>query len=67
MSATTKQAPTATASSSSANPAGRRNIERALAAPGALDDANARKVVKDAKATPPLGTIKTQNLSRAPK
>ena len=36
-------------------------------APGALDDSVARKVAKDAKATLPLGTIKAQDLSQAPK
>ena len=36
-------------------------------APGALDDSIARKVAKDAKATLPLGTIKAQDLSQAPK
>jgi NitT/TauT family transport system substrate-binding protein len=36
-------------------------------APGALDDSVARKVAKEAKATLPLGTIKAQDLSQAPK
>lgn len=36
-------------------------------APGALDDSIARKVAKDAKVTLPLGTIKAQDISKAPK
>ena len=36
-------------------------------APGALDDSIARKVANDAKVTLPLGTIKAQPLSQAPK
>jgi NitT/TauT family transport system substrate-binding protein len=36
-------------------------------AQGALDDSIARKVAKDAKATLPLGTIKAQPLSQAPR
>ncbi len=36
-------------------------------APGALDDSIARKVAKEAKATLPLGTIKAQDVSKAPK
>ncbi len=36
-------------------------------APGALDDSIARKVAKDARASLPLGTIKAQDLSLAPK
>ena len=36
-------------------------------ASGALDDSIARKVAKDAKATLPLGTMKAQDLSQAPK
>jgi NitT/TauT family transport system substrate-binding protein len=40
------------------------NVDHAPA--GALDDGIARKVAKDAGATLPLGTIKAQNVSRAP-
>src|SRR3954462_2826720 len=36
-------------------------------AAGALDDSIARKVARDAKVTVPLGTIKAQDLSKAPK
>lgn len=36
-------------------------------APGALDDSIARKVAKEAKVPLPLGTIKAQDVSRAPK
>ncbi|MET0919261.1 MAG: ABC transporter substrate-binding protein [Burkholderiales bacterium] len=36
-------------------------------APGALDDSMARKVAGDAKVSLPLGTIKAQDVSKAPK
>ena len=36
-------------------------------APGAIDDAIARKVARDAKVTTPLGTIKALDISQAPK
>jgi NitT/TauT family transport system substrate-binding protein len=36
-------------------------------APGALDDSIARKVARDAKVQLPLGTIKAQDVSKAPK
>ena len=36
-------------------------------APGALDDSIARKVASEAKVSLPLGTIKAQDVSKAPK
>jgi len=36
-------------------------------APGALDDSFARKVAKEAKVATPLGTLKAQDVSQAPK
>jgi hypothetical protein len=36
-------------------------------APGALDDSIARKVAAQANVTLPLGTIKAQDVSKAPK
>jgi NitT/TauT family transport system substrate-binding protein len=46
---------------------GAKVIDTDKAAPGAIDDSIARKVVKDAKVTTPLGTIAAQDVSKAPK